>query len=45
MVGATSNWIAPGAVTSGGGCPPCIINIPDAAFKAALVANNLIDTN
>lgn len=43
--GSTSNWVAPGGVVSGTVCPPCVVNIPDANFKAALLANAAINTN
>jgi hypothetical protein len=34
LTGATSNWIAPGAVVSGNICSiPCIVNIPDALLS------------
>ncbi|MBL0050823.1 MAG: HYR domain-containing protein [Bacteroidetes bacterium] len=44
--GPTSNWVSPGGVVSGNACPlPCIVNIPDTAFKNALLADTLINTN
>jgi hypothetical protein len=45
LTGSTSNWVAPGGVTSGNACPPCIVNIPDANFKTALLSNPSINTN
>ncbi|MBK8846088.1 MAG: hypothetical protein IPO27_05710 [Bacteroidetes bacterium] len=32
--GPTSNWVNPGGVITGTACP-CIVNIPDTAFKNA----------
>ncbi|MBK7854986.1 MAG: hypothetical protein IPJ79_08850 [Bacteroidetes bacterium] len=43
--GVTSNWVEPGGVVTGTSCPPCIVNIPDANFKNALLANAAINTN
>ncbi|MEO8085898.1 MAG: LamG-like jellyroll fold domain-containing protein, partial [Bacteroidota bacterium] len=43
--GSTSNWVAPGGVVTGASCPPCIVSIPDANFKSALLGNLAINTN
>ncbi|MFZ7145607.1 MAG: LamG-like jellyroll fold domain-containing protein, partial [Bacteroidota bacterium] len=45
LSGSVSNWITPGAVVSGTACALCIVNIPDAIFKNALLSNGLINTN
>ncbi|MBL0095100.1 MAG: hypothetical protein IPP46_00460 [Bacteroidetes bacterium] len=43
--GTSSNWVAPGGVVTGTACPPCVVNIPDANFKNALLSNVAINTN
>ncbi|MDY8137856.1 leucine-rich repeat domain-containing protein [Aquimarina sp. 2201CG5-10] len=43
---STTNWTNIDNQTSfSTNCPPCIVNIPDANFKAYLVGNNSINTN
>ena len=45
LTGNTANFIYQGGVTTGNSCAPCTVNIPDANFKAALLANGAINTN
>lgn len=43
---STANWTSVDPTASfSEGCSPCVVNIPDANFKAYLVGNTLINTN